>query len=147
MSDNPPFEIKHIAHHRNGVTGQPFTVAIIESEGARFLAIDFFNEGERKFNGCFAVLDLDMAADGNIYMSPQVDPNLDEIPGTGGNAWRGDQMSGQWRPRMQRAVEEQSDEQLNYTIAKYKEQNVGPVVEDVDDPLWHLLHSNPWEEK
>jgi hypothetical protein len=120
--EDPTFEITHVATHRNGVAGQPFTVAIIEQEGRRFLAIDFYNAGEPAFNGAFAALDLDQAAGGNIYAHPELDPNLDEIPGTGDNAWRGDQFSGLWRARMQRAAEEHSDEQLNYTIAKYKEQ-------------------------
>ncbi len=61
------------AHHRNGVTGAPFTVVLFEDggpEGGRMLAVLFEKEGH-----C-AVLDVDRLARGDITF--------------GSNSWRGD---------------------------------------------------------
>ena len=80
-------------HHRNGVAGEGFYVGII-SEGrgsarTRKLVICFpeYDDDDCETLAAWqtrvAVLDLDMAAEGNIYMHPTKRHE-------GGNAWRGD---------------------------------------------------------
>lgn len=70
-------------YHRNGVSGRGFYVGIIRDEdGSRKLIIDFPGNECRT-----AVLDLDKAAEGNIFTHP-----TDGHPG--GNAWRGDHYTG-----------------------------------------------------
>ena len=59
------------AHHRNGVSGASFTVTIFRSEGQRMIGIQF-----PRFRECTAVLDLDLAAQGEIRFMH--------------NSWRGD---------------------------------------------------------
>jgi hypothetical protein len=73
-------DVSDADYHRNGGSGTGFYVGIFEYDGRRMLGITF-DDDER----AVAVLDLDEAARGNIYMHPS--------PGkqnTGGNAWRGD---------------------------------------------------------
>ena len=65
-------------YHRNGISGTGFYVGLVEEKGRRMLVITFNGEPE-----CTAVLDVDQAAAGNIYMHP-----AEGQPG--GNAWRGD---------------------------------------------------------
>lgn len=83
--------------HRNGVGGAGFHVAIIEHpEHGRMLVVDFGLETESHLDHDWpyvAVLNLDQAAAGNIYMHP-----TNGQPG--GNAWRGDSLSGEFRPVM-----------------------------------------------
>jgi hypothetical protein len=77
-------------HHRNGVMGEGFYVGIIkDNDGSRKLVV-FFPEyadadGETlaAHQARVAVLDLDLAATGNIYMHPTEEH-------AGDNAWRGD---------------------------------------------------------
>lgn len=84
-------------YHRNGVGGEGFRVSIVQDdEYGRMLVVDFSyahgtDEGAKY--GYTAVLNLDEAARGNIYMFPEID-----IPNSGGNAWRGDRMGDQYRP-------------------------------------------------
>lgn len=71
-----------VDYHRNGISGDGFYVGIYrDKDGSRKLITYFPDLGQC----AVAVLDLDMAAAGNVYMHPQ-----DGVPGTGGNAWRGD---------------------------------------------------------
>ncbi len=72
-----------IAHHRNGVGGTPFDVALFKErgrDGSRKVAILF----EEK--GCCAVLDIAMLAAGDIAF--------------GSNSWRGDD----YEPHLRDAV-------------------------------------------
>jgi hypothetical protein len=82
------------AHHRNGISGAPFDVALFEDPGA---------EGSRKVAILFeqpqhcAVLDVDKLAQGNIAF--------------GSNSWRGDQYEPHLRKEIvksQRASEAES---------------------------------------
>lgn len=76
-------------HHRNGVGGVGFTVALFtdsEEPGRVFLGVSFedFEQPniEHQNRGCVAVLDVAEAANGNIFMHPTATRE-------GGNAWRG----------------------------------------------------------
>lgn len=72
--------------HRNGVAGEPFYVGILdEGRDGRKLVVAFPDGGDEvTFRNCrIAVLDLDKASQGNIYMNAV---GAHE----GGNAWRGD---------------------------------------------------------
>jgi hypothetical protein len=77
-------------HHRNGVSGVGFTVALFtdsENPGQTFLGISFESDDEgmpvdQRNIGCVAVVDVNKAAAGNIYMYP-------ENGQPGDNAWRG----------------------------------------------------------
>jgi hypothetical protein len=75
-----------IAHHRNGISGAPFDVALFEdhdaAEGSRKVAILF----EQPYH-C-AVLDVDKLATGDIAF--------------GSNSWRGDQ----YEPQLRKAIVE-----------------------------------------
>jgi hypothetical protein len=112
------YQVEAASHHRNGVAGESFNVAIIrDEEGRRMLAIDFSVYGEddddtdygTTFNAAFAVVDLDMAMAGNIYMHDKYDDDANPVPGTGGNAWRGDVIAGQCRDAIRAEVARQSD--------------------------------------
>lgn len=75
-------EITAADFHRNGISGDGFYVGIFtDDDGSRKLVVSFPDIGQC----AVAVLDLDEAAKGNIYMHPHHDKD-----GTGGNAWRGD---------------------------------------------------------
>jgi hypothetical protein len=99
------------AFHRNGMAGVGFNVAIvadrIDGVKRRMLVIDFdVDESNHDENrGYTAVLDLDMAASGNIYARPNLNRSLNPIPGTGDNAWRGDVLGDAYRTDIRAAVE------------------------------------------
>ena len=69
-----PHDLSHvtIAHHRNGIAGEPFYVVTFTHEKRRMVATVF------DADGAVAVLDIDQTAAGNIAFA-------------GGNSWRGDQ--------------------------------------------------------
>jgi len=69
--------IKH-SHHRNGISGHPFTVAIIEDEdGSRKVLVRLDKQADKDTGlVCCCVLDIDLLAGGDI--------------GFGSNSWRGD---------------------------------------------------------
>lgn len=81
MRKRESVEILEADYHRNGVSGEGFYVGILKEGDTRKLVI-CFDAPETT-----AVLDLDKAASGNIYMYP---PAGREQEGLGGNAWRGD---------------------------------------------------------
>lgn len=91
-------EVEAVDYHRNGIAGQGFTVGIINDpiEG-RMLVIDFGSSDPEanQHSACVAVLNLDMAAAGNIFMHARP-----EIENSGGNAWRGDVMGAEYTPLM-----------------------------------------------
>lgn len=108
------------AYHRNGVGAVGFRVSIVQDpEHGRMLVIDFcheygtpeWEEMEREY-GYTAVLNLDEAAKGNIYMFPE--PGK---PDTGWNAWRGDRLGDQYRPLIQKVA----DEQYQALLARIRE--------------------------
>jgi hypothetical protein len=84
--------------HRNGVAGAGFSVAIVDdpTEG-RMLVIDFSAEEDADY-GYTAVLNLDKAASGNIYM-------FGTNEHAGGNAWRGDVLGDIYRPLVRAALD------------------------------------------
>lgn len=91
-------KIEAVDFHRNGVGGEGFMVAIAEHpEYGRMLVVDFGYDAETWNDdnwGHVAVLNLDQATAGNIYMHP-----ANGQPG--GNAWRGDVVgAGEIRPLM-----------------------------------------------
>lgn len=91
-------KVEHVAFHRNGIGGESFMVAIAEHpEYGRMLVVDFGLDAETWTDdnwGTIAVLNLDQAAEGNIYMFPKNGQ-------PGGNAWRGDIVgAGEIRPLM-----------------------------------------------
>jgi hypothetical protein len=90
MPDARKENVLAVDYHRNGVGGEGFYVGIIadqEEPGgpvSRKLVVAF------DMPECaVAVLDLKEAYHGNIFMHPQP-----AIPGSGGNAWRGDHYAG-----------------------------------------------------
>jgi hypothetical protein len=91
-----------VDHHRNGIDGASFTVAIIDDPiDGRMLVIDFSyrtEAGQLRDAGHIAVLNLDQATAGNIYMHPH-DPH------PGGNAYRGDYLAMRYRPLIEAAME------------------------------------------
>lgn len=90
------FTVEAADYHRNGISGMGFHVAIINDEDkGRMLVIDFPDD-----NGYTAVLNLDKASKGNIYMYPE--PGK---PGTGGNAWRGDVLGDKYREAIKAEVQ------------------------------------------
>jgi hypothetical protein len=100
-----PQRFEAIDYHRNGVSGAPFYVGIYrDTDGTRKL-ITYFRSGDC----AVAVLDLDKAAAGNVFMHAQrASRGAPAVPGTGGNAWRGDNyadvaeaMAEVWRERME----------------------------------------------
>lgn len=71
------------SHHRNGITGTPFDVALIKDEdGSTKVCIDFGGSD-------FAVLQVDRLAKGDIAF--------------GSNSWRGDHYSDEVRALMKGA--------------------------------------------
>lgn len=101
------FTVEAADYHRNGIGGQGFYVAIVndpdeDGDMGRMLVIDFTgaqDEGHQEY-GYTAVLNLDKAFDGNIYMFPSKDK-----PGTGDNAWRGDRLGDKYRAAIKAEVE------------------------------------------
>jgi len=90
------FTVEAADHHRNGVGGAGFFVAIVnDEETGRMLVINFPDE-----HGTTAVLNLDEAHKGNIYMHPE--PGK---PGTGGNAWRGDRLGHKYNEAIEAEVQ------------------------------------------
>jgi uncharacterized protein YxjI len=77
------FKVLEADYHRNGVSGDGFYIGIVEEtlDGAtsRKLVTYFPEVGQC----AISVVELDKAAEGNIYMHP-----TNSQPG--GNAWRGD---------------------------------------------------------
>lgn len=80
-------------YHRNGIAGAGFFVGIVQDASAdtaerRMLIIQFEEDP-----ALTAVIDLDEAAQGNIYMFPRVfrdeSGQLQRDAQTGNNAWRG----------------------------------------------------------
>lgn len=80
------------AHHRNGVCGEPFDVAIVDDGESKKVVILF---GEK--NTC-AVLDIKMLAEGNIRF--------------GENSWRGDQYDEAVRTKVRRKINDQLNERI-----------------------------------
>lgn len=74
-------KIHEIAHHRNGISGEPFHVVLFDDpkEGLEgMMAVLFEGEGHSTGNECItAVLKVDELAKGNIAFAR-------------GNSWRGD---------------------------------------------------------
>ncbi len=88
------FKVLATDFHRNGSGGEGFFVALIQDEGLkrRFLVVDFCYDYEYPVYGYTAVLDIDQAHAGNIFMHPH-----ETVPGSGGNAWRGDVLGDRYR--------------------------------------------------
>lgn len=75
-------ELIEIAHHRNGICGEPFyVVRFDDTEGGRMVATVFAGVGQ------VAVLNMDRTAEGNIAFAQ-------------GNSWRGDHYEGWLRERI-----------------------------------------------
>jgi hypothetical protein len=74
-----------VDYHRNGVSGDPFVVGLYDDPGGGRKLIIYFPGGDCSV----AVLDVDEAVRGNVYMHP-VQKDGQRVDGTGGNAWRGD---------------------------------------------------------
>lgn len=84
-------------YHRNGVSGVPFHIAIVEDDGRRMLVVSFNDDDD-----CYtAAVDLDVAAAGNIYMHP-----VPGVPGSGGNAWRGDTYAAKYHDAIVKDVDD-----------------------------------------
>lgn len=102
--------IESIDNHRNGVSGVPFYVAIIIDEvsgvSSRFLVqieSEVFHGEKQIIDGGFtSVIELDKAAEGNIYMHSHLGEG-------GGNAWRADRLIPQWLPDLRKALEESEE--------------------------------------
>lgn len=114
--------IEAVDFHRNGVMGYPFIVAIVHNADGRMLVIDFggSDEGEEvdpTADTCIAVLNLDEAAKGNIFMRPQMSEDGSEVPGTGYNAHRGDELSGAFRPAIAAALKAKVDREMARYLA------------------------------
>lgn len=92
---NEEIEILGADYHRNGVGGAGFYVGLIQEGDSRKLVVAFDDQSE-----CVAVLDIDLAAAGNIYMHP-----VAEVPGSGGNAWRGADHYGHLYAEMEKIVD------------------------------------------
>lgn len=73
-----------ISHHRNGITGCPFDVAIIAEEGRHMLVVDF---GDIGGSPAVAAFDIEKLADLNIRFAD--------------NSWRAER----YAPLIRRAVE------------------------------------------
>ena len=97
-------EIEAVDWHRNGVAGSGFYVGIVKDpiEG-RMLVIDFGSDDPEAndYETCVAVLNLDEAARGNIFMHARP-----EVENSGGNAWRGDRLGAEYTPLMRAKQDE-----------------------------------------
>jgi len=101
-------------YHRNGVGGAGFYVALVQDQGRRMLVVHFPSEdedGEVGHGGYTAVLDTLKLAAGNIYMHPRPD-----VPGSGDNAWRGDQ----YERRYAKAIIAKVAEDREATLARWR---------------------------
>ena len=91
-------KIQEVDYHRNGVGGAGFFVALFTDKkepGRQFIGISFDSTDPECRNPEFvAVLDLNEAVKGNIYMHPHEQHE-------GGNAWRG---ADHYGPTMQEAA-------------------------------------------
>ena len=100
-------QILEADNRRNGISGVGFYVGIVKDDknGDRKLVISFEDDSE-----CYtAVLDVDEAANGNVYMFPEGEHR-------GGNAWRGDHYA-PLREDMKRIVSERHDRRYGVTTA------------------------------
>jgi len=61
MGQITPINVKKVAHHRNGVGGQPFWVVLFKDGKRNMMAVAFEDQPES-----IAVLDTDLLAQGNI---------------------------------------------------------------------------------
>jgi hypothetical protein len=88
------FKVLAADYHRNGSSGEGFIVALVHDFGLkrRFLVVDFCYDYEYPVYGYTAVLDIDQAHAGNIFMFPNK-----AVPGSGDNAWRGDFLGDRYR--------------------------------------------------
>ena len=95
-------KVEQVDYHRNGIGGAGFAVAIVDDpEVGRALVIDFNvddNDEEHGDYGYTAVLNLDEAHKGNIYMFPDEEH-------AGNNAWRGDVVGDRLRPLIREALD------------------------------------------
>lgn len=96
MSKKQP-KVEQVDYHRNGIGGNGFAVAIVDDpDVGRALVIDFNTDGDDY--GYTAVLNLDEAHKGNIYMFPDEEH-------AGNNAWRGDVVGDRLRPLIREALD------------------------------------------
>lgn len=99
--------IDAVDHHRNGVGGLGFYVALItEPDNSHKVVITVPDEPGATF-----VLDVDALAAGNIYMHPQVGADGNGVTGTGSNAWRGDHYREALHDKIVAAHDAYTDEQ------------------------------------
>jgi hypothetical protein len=105
------FQVQAATQHRNGVAGAPFRIAIVhDDENGRMLLIDFsYPDGDTPNEGHVAVVNLDLAATGNIFMHEQSDESGQPVPNTGGNAWRGDVLGCEYRQAISEHINRQAD--------------------------------------
>lgn len=83
MRTVPKLTIDSIAHHRNGICGEPFWVILFrftEDGITHRMVATYFDVDNTKLTPKCAVLDVDMTALGNIGFAE-------------GNSWRGDHFS------------------------------------------------------
>lgn len=86
--ENGTFVVVEADHHRNGVSGEGFYVGVVAEANESHKLVTWFPEYDEdgeliQWQTRIAVLDLDKAATGNIYMHPEGEHE-------GNNAWRGD---------------------------------------------------------
>lgn len=79
----PSVTVLEADYHRNGVGGEGFYVGVIQDHEQGRMLLTYFPEEGARWQSRIAVVNLDTAATGNIYMHPHGDHE-------GGNAWRGD---------------------------------------------------------
>ena len=103
-------EIVEADSHRNGISGVPFYVGIVNAPEGRMLIITFSGD-EPGDDAYTAVLDLDEAARGNIYMFPHNGRG-------GGNAWRGNQFASRYRKAIMDRVHANTDALLAKLVKK-----------------------------
>ena len=105
-------EILAADYHRNGIAGEGFYVGIIRDDDlSRKLVITFPDEDGGIYT---AVLDLDEAHRGNIYMHPDPD-----TPETGHNAWRGDHYH-DLQDQFRQVVSDRSDRRMTKFLEERK---------------------------
>ena len=112
------FKVEHVDWHRNGISGQGFYVAIVDDpEGGRMLVIDFGSDDEEcdEHRNCVAVLNIDKAAEGNIYMHPQAG-----VDNSGGNAWRGDRIGAEYIPSIRAKQDEKWDALMRPQVSEHE---------------------------
>lgn len=72
--------------------------------------------------GKTAVLDLDEAAKGDIYMFPEIDKNLGQVEGTGGNSWRGADYYGKTLFRLVAAFDAEQHKRMSRRLEAQQKQ-------------------------